>query len=93
MYKLHVYKIHVTFHGKTSHCADNRFLAKATTTKYNPCTIAPANLKSLARVVMEMSQNVPGLPILNMCSEHDETFLGMLHAEVCILVVYASIAF
>ena len=41
-----------------SYCAasDDRFLVKATITitKYNLWTIAPANLKSLARVVMEI---------------------------------------
>ena len=47
---------YVTFHDKTNlaYCADNRFLVKATITKYNLWTIAPANLKSLARVIMEI---------------------------------------
>ena len=36
------------------YCTDNRFLVKATITKYNLWTIAPANLKSLACVVMDI---------------------------------------
>ena len=37
-----------------------------------------------------MSQNVPGLPVLKFYSKHNETLLRTLHAEVCILAVYAK---
>ena len=37
-----------------------------------------------------MSQNVPGSPVIKMCSKHNETLLRTLHAEVRILAVYAK---
>ena len=37
-----------------------------------------------------MSQNVPGSPVIKMCSKHNETLLRTLHAEVRILTVYAK---
>ena len=46
---------YVTLHEETKHNAQNIFfLVKATITNYNLRTIAPANLKSLACVVMEI---------------------------------------
>ena len=38
----------------------------------------------------DMSQNVPGSPILKISSKHNETLLHMLHTEVRILTVYAK---
>ena len=37
-----------------------------------------------------MSQNVPGSPVLKMCSKHNETVLHTLNVEVSILAVYAK---
>ena len=38
----------------------------------------------------DMSQSVPGSPILNFSSERNERLLRMLHTEVRILTVYAN---
>ena len=37
-----------------------------------------------------MSQNVPGSPVIKMCSKQNETLLRTLHAEIRILAVYAK---
>ena len=70
---------------KQPYCADNQFLVKATIANYNLWTIASTNLKSLACVVMEIwaNQNVPGSPVIKICSKCDETLLRTLHTEVC----------
>jgi hypothetical protein len=56
------------------YCADNWFWVKATITNYNLWTIAPANLKSLARVVMEIWAKIypdrPYSSIAKKCNEH-----------------------
>ena len=49
---------YVTIHEKTMHIALKYFWGKATITNYNLGTIAPANLKSLARVVKEIWEKI-----------------------------------
>ena len=38
----------------------------------------------------DTSQNVPGWPVLQFSSKHNETLLHMLHVEVHIFTVYAN---
>ena len=80
--------VYVTVHEKTMHNAPKKIWVKATITNYNLWTIAPANLKSLACVVMEIWAKI--YPDCLYCKKLQWTLLRTLHAEVRILVVYGK---
>ena len=61
----------------------DRFWVMTTNTNYDFWTTDPANLKSLASVGLDMSQNVPGSLVLQFYSKRNETLPRTLHMEVC----------
>ena len=61
---------------KNAYCADNRFWLKATIIDYNLWTAAPANLKSLARVVVDIRAKMyPDCPYYNFYSKHKHCYV------------------
>ena len=78
-----MYNKYVTIHAKTNHIAHKIvFEIKATIIKYGLWTAAGKNLKSSSCSFGDMSQNVPGLPVLKFYSKRNETLLRTLHMKV-----------
>ena len=83
--------LHVTLHEKTMHIAlttDFELRPPLPTTTFKLLILQKFEVSSPRRF-RDMSQNVPGSPVLQFSSRRNETLLHMLHAEVRIVTVYA----